>query len=464
MKEHLDLQRTLSPAFASLAKELANNVSKHGGQLYLVGGTVRDLLLSYTPDELDIEVHGLTAEELTKCLEPNYKLNQVGKSFGVIKLKGLPVEIALPRIEVKSGTGHKGFIINVEPNLSFKKAAYRRDFTINAMGIDPLTGKLEDPYGGQKDLKEKILRNVSPAFKEDPLRVLRGMQFASRFHLFATPETIDICQTMDLEGLANERIFDEWKKLLLKGKSISHGLTFLKQTNWLSFFPELMNLVNCQQDPEWHPEGDVWTHTLHCMDAFAKKRIGDPWEDLIVGFATLCHDFGKPQTTVIETDGRIRSPKHESVGERPTQSFLERLTNQKEIIEQVIPLVKRHLAPRTFFIDKAGDSAIRRLARQVLRIDRLVRVAEADIAGRPPRKDEFPEGKWLLERAEKLRIKATAPEPIIQGRHLIKKGCKPGPNFSPILKNCFEAQLDGKFNKIEQGLTYLEQLLNSKED
>ena len=459
MSNQTDLLKSLSPSFAILARELASEVAKHGGLLFLVGGTVRDLILSNSPDELDIEVHGLSESELLKCLEPKYKLNNVGKSFGVLKLKGFAVEIALPRTEFKSGFGHRGFSVEIDPNLSFEKAACRRDFTINAMGLDPLNGKLEDPYEGKKDLDNKILRHVSPAFIEDPLRVLRGMQFAARFDLKAHPETIDICKKIGFEGLASERVFDEWKKLLIKGKTISAGLNFLKQSNWLSFFPELHALVECPQDPEWHPEGDVWTHTLHCMDAFAKKKIGEQWEDLVVGFAILCHDFGKPKTTKICEDGRIRSPKHEPHGERPTISFLSRLTSQKELINQVVPLVKRHLAPRTFFNDQAGDSAVRRLARQVHRIDRLIRVAEADISGRPPRKDEFPEGKWLLKKAEELKIKSNAPQPIILGRHLLSYGLTPGKSFAPILKKCFEAQLDGEFNDLETGLTYLSKII-----
>jgi tRNA nucleotidyltransferase (CCA-adding enzyme) len=268
---------------------------------------------------------------------------------------------------------------------------------------------------------------------------------------------------MNIVDLPPERIFDEWKKLILKGNYIGKGLNFLKSTNWLRFFTELMALDGCEQEPEWHPEGDVWTHTLHCMDAFARERIGDQWEDLVVGFAVLCHDFGKPLTTKIGEDGRIRSPMHEPKGEEPTRSFLSRLSNQVDLHEQVVPLVRRHLTPRTFYKDKAGDGAIRRLASKVKRIDRLVRVAAADIAGRPPRKDEFPEGPWLLERAEGLKVKDSEPKPIILGRHLIERGLRPGPHFSPILEKCFEAQLDGEFKDTQIGLNYLNSILEMKE-
>ncbi len=457
-----DLQKKLPKRLADLSQSLATLIQKNGGHFLIVGGAVRDLLLDQTPHEIDAEVCGLSTEKLIDCLHPHFPTDQVGKSFGVHKLKGLPVEIALPRTETKTGTGHKGFSVEVDPHLPFEKAASRRDFTINAIGLDPLNGQIVDPYNGERDIRNKTLRHVSSAFTEDPLRVLRGMQLAARFVLKPTPETINLCQTIGLEGLASERIFVEWKKLILQGVSISSGLKFLQQTKWLRFFPEIQALVDCPQDPKWHPEGDVWVHTLHCMDAFARKRTEDDWEDLVVGLAVLCHDLGKPLTTKIGKDGRIRSPKHEPLGEEPTRSFLSQLTNQNDLIEQVVPLVRRHLSPRTFYNDQASDGAIRRLARQVSRIDRLVRVAAADIAGRPPRKDAFPEGPWLLRRAEELKVKDSAPQAIIMGRHLIERGLTPSPDFSLILEKCFEAQLDGEFSSESGGLDFLDTIIKGE--
>ena len=460
MGKNPDLTKQLPENLCSLLFDLASLIKEKGGDSLLVGGSVRDLILGHSPQELDMEVRGFNTEELLQTLNPEYPTDQVGKSFGVLKLKGLPVEIALPRTEIKNGTGHKGFSVEVDPHLTFEQAALRRDFTINAIGLNPLTEEITDPFNGQKDIKEKILRHVSPAFSEDPLRVLRGMQFISRFDLQPADETVSLCQSIFIEELPSERIFEEWKKLILKGKNITAGLNFLRDTKWLRYFPELQAMVGCEQDPEWHPEGDVWTHTLHCLDAFAKKRTGIEWEDLVVGLAVLCHDLGKPLTTKIGEDGRIRSPKHEPRGEEPTRNFLSQLTNQHDLIEQVVPLVRRHLAPRTFYNDQASDAAIRRLAHKVKRIDRLVRVAAADIAGRPPRKDEFPEGPWLLKKAEELKVKDSEPKPIILGRHLIERGLKPGPHFSPILEKCFEAQLDGQFEDNQSALAHLEEILN----
>ena len=341
------------------------------------------------------------------------------------------MEIALPRTEIKSGTGHKGFSVEVDPHLPFEQAAARRDFTFNA-SADPLTGTV-DPFGGFEDLHQRVLRHVGPAFVEDPPGPT-GHAIHSQIDLQADPETIRLCQSVTMEELAPERVY-EWKKLILQGRNLSAGLNFLKEVGWLSYFPELEALVDCPQDPEWHPEGDVWVHTLHCLDAFARERTGDGWEDLVVGFGVLCHDLGKPLTTHVAEDGRIRSPMHEPKGENPTRSFLSRLSNQVDLHEEVVPLVRRHLTPRIFYQDQAGDGAIRRLARKVKRIDRLVRVASADIAGRPPRQDDFPEGPWLLKRAEELKVKDSEPKPIILGRHLIERGLQPGPEFGPISNN-----------------------------
>ena len=257
---------------------------------------------------------------------------------------------------------------------------------------------------------------------------------------------------MEPEGLAPERVFEEWRKLILKGRRPSRGLSFLRSSGWIRHFPELLAMVHCPQDPEWHPEGDVWTHTLHVMDAFARERIDDGWEDLVVGFACLCHDIAKPSTTAF-SDGRWRSPGHEEAGEEPTRSFLGRMSEQQRLIEEVVPLVREHLKPWMLYRDRASASAVRRLARRVGRIDRLVRVARADQAGRPPLPaDGFTAGEWLLEQAERLELDSQAPRPIVLGRHLIALGLEPGRHFGPLLESCFEAQLDGAFDDLEGGL------------
>jgi tRNA nucleotidyltransferase (CCA-adding enzyme) len=437
-------------------------VEEAGGRAFLVGGCVRDAVLGIAAKDFDIEVYGVQPEELADKLAAQFRIDLVGQAFGVIKIHGLPIDVSIPRRESKAGLGHKGFKILSDPGMTLKEAASRRDFTINAMALDLLTGEVIDHHGGLGDLQSQVLRHTSDKFVEDPLRVLRGMQFAARFDLKVAPETVALCRTIEPEGLARERIFDEWRKLILKGVRPSRGLTFLRDCGWIGYYPELDALIGCVQDPAWHPEGDVWFHSLHCMDAFAKERIGDEWEDLVVGFAVLCHDFGKPQTTEHEND-RTRSKRHEGAGEAPTRSFLERMTRQKDLVEAVVPLVLAHLRPQELFDAQAGDSAIRRLARRVGRIDRLVRVARADQLGRPPMTfDGFPAGDWLLERARALEVEDAAPSPIVLGRHLIELGQSPGPHFGEILEACYQAQIDGKFFTLKEGVALAKKLIEAR--
>lgn len=441
---------------------LCRDVAEAGGQAVLVGGSVRDALRGEPVKDLDVEVFRLAPEELKSVLTRRFRLDLVGQSFGVLKLKGLPIDVAIPRRESKHGLGHKGFEIHSDPGLTFAEAASRRDFTINAIGYDPLTGELLDPWGGVADLERGILRHVSEKFSEDPLRVLRGMQFAARFLLEPAPETVALCATIDTEGLAAERIFDEWKKLILMGQEPSRGLHFLKDCGWLRFFPEVEILDGCPQDPVWHPEGDVFVHTGHVMDAFARERIGEEWEDLVVGFACLCHDFGKPATTAF-TDGRWRSPGHEEAGVEPSRSFLARMTNQQKLADEVAPLVREHLRPMLLYKEQASAAAVRRLARRTERIDRLVRVCRADHGGRPPLSPDFPAGDWLLERAAALSVDKEAPKNIVLGRHLVELGLQPGVGFKPLLEACYEAQLDGVFSDLEGGIAFLREHLAKNE-
>lgn len=432
--------------------DIATRVREAGGRALLVGGAVRDSLLGTEVKDVDLEVYGLKPEALEKLIGERYAFDPCGVSFGVLKIQHLPIDIALPRRESKRGEGHRAFLIASDPYLSVKEAASRRDFTVNAMYRDPLTDEIEDPYGGRQDLEKKILRHVSAKFVEDPLRVLRGMQFVARFGLTPASETIEICRTMEIEGLASERLFEEWTKLILKGERISAGLEFLRATGWVKYFPELADLIGCEQDPEWHPEGDVWEHTKRCLDFFAQHRTGERDEDLVVGLAILCHDLGKPATTRFDpVKGRIRSLGHDEAGVELARTFLKRLTNEERLLKEVPPLVQTHMQPFALWRSKAGDAAIRRLALKVGRIDRLIRVAQADSECE---KDDCL--GWLADAAERLRIAAEAPRPILQGRHLIELGLKPSRQFSVWLKACFDAQLDGAFADLAGAIAYFQ--------
>ncbi|MGH7181173.1 MAG: CCA tRNA nucleotidyltransferase, partial [Nitrospiraceae bacterium] len=408
-----------NPALVGPLRQIEQLIRRAGGRTWLVGGSLRDLVVGRQPHDLDLEVSGLPPGQLYALLTEQFSVQFVGKTFGVFKVQGLPVDISIPSRRLTDHASVPGALRQSDPDMDIDESLARRDFTINAMAWDPDTLELRDPFNGRADLDAHVLRHASDHFGEDPLRVLRGMQLAARFGLTAAPETIALCKTLTQEGQPSERLWEEWKKLLLQGIKPSIGLQFLSDCDWLRFYPELAALQGCDQDPVWHPEGNVWIHTLHCLDWFATERNGHHDDDLVVGLGILCHDFGKPATTTNDF-GRITSRGHESEGEAPTRHFLERLTNQDDLINEVMSLVLCHLRPRALHDANASDSAVRRLARQVKRIDRLVRVARADHAGRPPKLfDGFPAGEWLLERARRLEVEDQAPAPIVMGRHVM---------------------------------------------
>lgn len=453
----LDLA-VIRPELLAAVRSIAELACAAGGRALMVGGSVRDLLLGEREvKDVDLEVFGIEPERLKAVLAERFEFDPCGVSFGVLKLKHLDIDVSLPRRESKRGIGHKGFLVDSDPNLTLAEAASRRDFTLNAIYYDPLAERLEDPHGGERDLRARILRHVSAKFVEDPLRVLRGMQFVARFGLEPAPETVEICRRVTIEDLPPERLFEEWGKLLTKGRAIGRGLEFLRRTGWVRYFPELERLIGCRQDPKWHPEGDVWNHTCLCLDAFARNRTGDPAEDLIVGLAVLCHDFGKPATTR-RSGGHIRSLGHDCAGREPTLAFLRRLTNEERILREVPPLVVNHMQPFSLWKAHAGDAAVRRLAVKVGRIDRLLRVAHADDEGRLPEKVGGSSGgedlAWLAATAERLRLEAEAPKPILMGRDLLALGLRPSPQFKAWLDACFEAQLDGAFADRDGAVKY----------
>ncbi len=462
MKENPVQVPTPSAPPEEIVRTLARRARSAGGRLLVVGGAVRDLLRGGTPAEFDCEVFGIPFADIPSVLGEGLPLVGVGRSFPVYKVKGEPIDIATPRREWKTGTRHTDFAFEADPALDFRTAAARRDFTINAIGWDPLEETRIDPYGGADDLRKGLLRHVSEQFAEDPLRVLRAMQFVARFDLEVDPGTVRLCRTLRQDDLAAERIFAEWRKLLLLGRTPSKGLFFLEAVGWIRHYPELAATVDCPQDPRWHPEGSVWKHTAHSLDAFASRRIGDPTEDLVVGLAVLCHDLGKPATTITEPDGTIRSPGHEKAGIGPTRTLLARMTAERFWSEAVEPLVATHMRPRQLYDQRSGAGAIRRLAQRAGRLDRLLRVCRADSAGRPPlAPGDFEEADWLLGRAGELEVADARPKPLLRGRDLLALGLSPGPRIGALLGELFEEQLDGVFEDREEGLRRAKEKIES---
>ncbi len=440
----------------------------------LAGGCVRDWLAGLSPKDFDIEVQGTSFDELHAILAPFGATDVVGRSFGVIKLRlgATEYDFSLPRRESKTGNGHRGFAVTPDPLLSDADAASRRDFTINSITCDPFTGEIFDPHGGQQDLRNRILRHTGPAFVEDPLRVLRAFQFAARFDLTLAPETAALCRSMvgTYHELPVERIWGEWDKWAAQSIRPSRGLAVLEETGWLVHFPEIAALRGCPQDPEWHPEGDVFTHTQHCCDALVKLpewRESAPARRRILLLAVLAHDFGKPPTTSqSEHRGRLRwrSLGHESAGGPISESFLRRIGAPRSIIDAVRPLVVLHLAHHHGPGDPT-DSQIRRLARKLFpaTIDDLCAVMSADSLGRPPLDgaDALALIEKLRSRAHELSLRKAPPRPILLGRHLIALGQKPGPHFTDLLALAFEAQLDGAFSDEETALIWLRNYLRN---
>jgi len=434
-------------------------------QSYLVGGCVRDWLLGIPNKDFDVEVFGVSYEQLVEALGRWGRTDLVGRSFGVVKLTtpfGQTFDFTVPRRDSKVAPGHKGFEIHFEPGLTLQEAAARRDFTINSLMYDPRANDVLDFFGGRVDLENHRLRHTSPAFVEDPLRVLRGMQFASRFELTATPETIELCRSMkgSYHELAVERVREEWFKWAAKSSLPSAGLKFLAATEWLEHFPEIKALQNTPQEPAWHPEGDVFIHTGHACDALVKLpgwQNADEESRIVFSLAILAHDFGKSQTTqtaLKDGEMRIISPGHEEVSVTLGESFLNRINAPNAIRERVLPLVRNHMA----HLQVITDRSVRRLAKRLEpeTIQGLAVVMTADAMGRPPLPPKVPEVvTGLLAKAAELKVQASAPKPILMGRHLIELGMSPGPEFGAILDAAFDAQLEGVFFDLPQALHWL---------
>ena len=444
--------RAAGPEF-ELALTIVHAVSAKGGRALFVGGWVRDRLRGCTSKDIDLEVYGIPADALRGLLEAQGRVDVVGESFTVYKIG--PLDVALPRRESKSGRGHRGFTVRGDPNLAYDDAARRRDFTINAIAWDPLTDEYLDPFGGRDDLARRVLRVVDDdTFGDDSLRVLRALQFAARFELQVDETTRSLCRGVELDDLPPERIWGELEKLLLRAHQPSLGFALALDLGVVGrLFPELGALVDCPQEPEWHPEGDVWTHNLLVIDQ-ARTRIDDleRAQQIAVMLGAVCHDLGKPATTA-HIDGRIRSHNHEEAGVAPTEGLLDRFNLHSldgyDVRGQVIGLVAHHLKPGMWYQarDGVGDGAFRRLAKKV-DLELLARLAKADCLGRSGTFD-CSAMDWFLARARALGVQHAPPRPLLLGRHLLALGLPPGPRIGSILSQVYERQLDGEIRTLQ---------------
>lgn len=445
------MTKTVPPIIITLSESIRDA----GGRALLVGGCVRDMLLNIEPKDFDIEVYGLAPEKLIEVAKTFGEVIEVGRAFGILKLRigeGLEIDLGIPRSDSKIANGHKGFDIHVDPSMSPNDAVCRRDFTMNAIMMDPLTDEVIDPTNGKADLEKRILRVVDPVlFGDDPLRVLRALQFAARFDLIVDPESMKVMKSTvsNLNELSPERLRDEWRKLLVLAEKPSIGLQLGFDLGVFDVLhPELPILKSTPQNPEWHPEGDVWIHTLMVVDeaaAIIRRENLDEEHAFTIMLGALCHDLGKALCTRV-IDGKIRSIGHEEAGEVPTRSFLKTVGVSSIAIEKIVGIVKDHLKPTNYFLQEIEkqqpitDGAIRKLAARIApaTINELLLVAEADYFGRGQYRHgetrEYPERPWLLDRASRLDV-LTGPAPhAITGAELVALGIEPGPKMGEMIR------------------------------
>jgi tRNA nucleotidyltransferase (CCA-adding enzyme) len=447
-------------------EEILRDLKAAGFRALIVGGAVRDALLGIEPKDFDIEVYGIAYDRLAGFLASYGRIDLVGKSFGVVKLFRSQigsVDFSVPRRESKTGKGHRDFHTVFDESITPREAASRRDFTINAIAYDPIQGETLDFFGGQDDLKNRVLRATSGAFREDPLRVLRGMQFACRFDLTLDPATAEAIAG-EYITLARERVAEEFMKWAVKSERPGRMAAYLTSTGWIVHFPEVAALAGVPQDPGWHPEGDVDVHTMLVVDAAARvaRREGlEGDERAVLLFSALCHDFAKATTTALrERDGKMRwtSWGHEADGGPMARTFLERMGIKPAIVEQVVPLVENHLASSSIGRD-VTPRAVRRLAMRLApaSILQLLRLIEADYSGRPPLPAGLPEGAVRIQAmAESQAVQRKPQAPLILGRHVLPYfENKPGKHIGEVTTAAYEAQADGVFSTEAEALRWL---------
>ena len=434
----------------SLSKKIAEAVRENGGRTFYVGGYVRDRLLSIDNKDVDIEVHGIEHDKLYQIISQFGEVKTFGDSFGIFSLKYHNIDIALPRSEENTGRGHRDFAIYVDPFIGYEKAARRRDFTINALMEDVLTGEILDYFDGRKDLEDRIIRHVDrDSFVEDPLRVLRAAQFSSRFEFAVAEETVELCRNIDLTALSKERIEEELKKALLKSKKPSIFFDVLSKMDQLSYwFKEIEEIKNIEQDRSYHPEGDVYIHTMEVLDRCSMYRdlVEEPYYFMMSG---LCHDLGKITTTV-EINGRIHAYGHEKEGVRIAGVFVHRISTNNSLLAYVKNMVYLHMKPNTMFNDHSKIKSSNKMFDEAKYPVDLIYLALADRGG-----DVEEVKAFLFDRYE--IYKEYMARPFVKGEDLKKAGIEPCPDFHKYIAYARKLRLAGleKNTALKQTLDYI---------
>lgn len=437
-----------------MAVKIASLVSQQGGTAYFVGGFVRDKIRHRDTKDIDIEIHGIYAQQLEAILDSLGKRISIGESFGIYNLKGYTLDIAMPRKETNRGSGHRDFDICVDPFIGTYKAALRRDFTINALLEDILTGEIIDHFGGVKDIEKGVIRHVdSTTFVEDPLRVLRAAQFAARFDYTVVDETIALCRQIDLSTLPKERIMGELEKAMLKSEKPSVFFEALRRMDQLSvWFPELEQTIGVKQNPKHHAEGDVWTHTMMVADTAVKYR-GKAKNPLGFMLSTITHDFGKALCTEI-VNGELHAYNHETIGLPLVKSFMTRLTAEKELIKYVMNLSELHMKPNMLAAANSSIKSTNRLFDRSVDPEALVYLAISDGLGKIAPREYISYDDFFRERLAIFREYMN--RPYVTGQDLIAAGVSPSERFSEYLEYAHKLRLAGveKENALRQTLAF----------
>ena len=419
-----------------MARRIARMAAERGGRVYLVGGFVRDGAMGRESSDVDIEIHGMTADAVREMLGEIGPWKEMGASFGVFALRGYTLDIALPR-----RGGGKGEDADIDPFMGVKEAARRRDFTMNAMMRDALTGELIDLFGGQADIRNRAIRHVDDeTFRRDPLRVIRAAQFAARFDFAIAPETMGLCRTLDLRGLAKERVMGEMEKALLKSERPSRFFEALRAMGQLQpWLAEVAALEGVRQRADYHPEGDAWTHTMRVVDEAAKLR-NEAKNPLGLMLAALLHDVGKA-AAMQEKDGVIHAYGHEAAGVPLARNFLKRLTREKALGRYVLSMVELHTRPNLYAAQNSGQKAWNRLFDASECPEDLMLLAKADHLGRGNAAPYEETERRIREGF--ARFEETMVRPHVTGADLIERGIQPGEEMGRLLEEAHKLRLAG---------------------
>lgn len=413
-------------------RRIALRAGALGGRAMLVGGCVRDALLGRESADIDCEVYGLAPEALRALAAEFGEVDESGARYGIFTLKDVGIDLAVPRLERRTGPKHGDFDVTPDPALSFERAAARRDFTVNAILKDALTGELVDPFGGRRDLQQGVLRAVpGGGFCEDPLRVMRGAQFAARFHLAPDEETLAKMKTMQTDSLSPARVLGETKKAMTSGAP-DVFFDVLRRADALEpWFKELAALIDVPQPPRYHPEGDAYVHSMLVLHAAAQKKAQAKRPEAFV-YAALTHDLGKAVSTTRGEDGEWHSYGHENTGVPLTRAMLGRLGLPKEIVAYCENMCRLHMRAHVCHYEQVEAGRTNLLFDESVCPNDLALLAVCDTMGKGSAGGGAPnEERFLMERVK--TYEQTAEKGMPSGDMLLAGGMKPGPEMAGAL-------------------------------